>query len=171
MHNRNFVIHIRRNHIFVEEQYHCLVNRIRKMLIFEVAKEIEKDVFFVLSWTWDKEKILSSHEESNPRPLDSVLPYSSTEVHIMVTDHRYFIPFAIVSIVGDLFFHSKCFKSGYDCLLDCFSRFQIWSLAECLCFVHGQHSALSLYSYPSKVFISTSKTQRTPAKRAGGNLL
>ena len=49
MHNRNFVIHIRRDHIFVEEQYHCLVNRIRKMLIFEVAKEIEKDVFFVLS--------------------------------------------------------------------------------------------------------------------------
>ena len=34
---------------------------------------IEKDVFFVLSRAWDKEKILSPHEESNLRPSDSAL--------------------------------------------------------------------------------------------------
>ena len=28
-------------------------------------------MFFVLSTAWDKEKILSPHEESNPRPLNS----------------------------------------------------------------------------------------------------
>ena len=28
-------------------------------------------MFFVLSRAWDKEKVLSSHEESNLRPLDS----------------------------------------------------------------------------------------------------
>ena len=35
--------------------------------------------FFVLSQAWDKEKILSPHEESNLRPLDSVSWYSTTE--------------------------------------------------------------------------------------------
>ena len=36
-------------------------------------------MFLVLSQTWDKEKILSSHEESNLRPLDSALQCSTTE--------------------------------------------------------------------------------------------
>ena len=34
---------------------------------------IWKKMFSVLSWAWDKEKILSPHEESNLRPSDSVL--------------------------------------------------------------------------------------------------
>ena len=36
-------------------------------------------MFFVLSRAWDKEKILSPHEESNLRPSDSVLRCSTTE--------------------------------------------------------------------------------------------
>ena len=38
-------------------------------------------MFLVLSQTWDKEKILSSHMhgESNLRPLDSALQCSTTE--------------------------------------------------------------------------------------------
>ena len=36
-------------------------------------------MFFVLSQAWDKEKILSPHEESNLRPSDSVLQCSTTE--------------------------------------------------------------------------------------------
>ena len=40
---------------------------------------IEKDGFIVLSLTWDKEKILSPHEESNLRPSDSTLWCSTTE--------------------------------------------------------------------------------------------
>ena len=35
------------------------------MVSFELGKEIERDVFFVYSWAWDNEKILSPHEESN----------------------------------------------------------------------------------------------------------
>ena len=34
---------------------------------------LKKDVFFVLSRAWDKENILSPHEESNLRPSDSAL--------------------------------------------------------------------------------------------------
>ena len=36
-------------------------------------------MFFVLSWVWDKDKILSPNEESNLRPMDSVLRYTTTE--------------------------------------------------------------------------------------------
>ena len=36
-------------------------------------------MFFVLSRAWDKEKILSPHEESNLRPSDSALRCSTTE--------------------------------------------------------------------------------------------
>ena len=32
-----------------------LANRIRKIVSFELGKEIDKDVFFVLSQAWDKE--------------------------------------------------------------------------------------------------------------------
>ena len=42
------------------------------MVSFELSKEIKKDVF-ILSRAWDKEKILSPHEESNLRSLDSTL--------------------------------------------------------------------------------------------------
>ena len=49
------------------------------MVSFELGKEIKKDVFFVLSRAWDKEKILSLHEESNLRPSDSTLRCSTTE--------------------------------------------------------------------------------------------
>ena len=44
-----------------------------------MSKEVEKDVF-VLSRAWDKEKILSPHEESNLRPSDSALRCSTTEL-------------------------------------------------------------------------------------------
>ena len=40
---------------------------------------IEKDVFFILSRAWDKEKILKRHEESNLRPSDSAFQRSTTE--------------------------------------------------------------------------------------------
>ena len=36
-------------------------------------------MFFVLSQAWDKEKIVSPHEESNLRPSDSALWCSTTE--------------------------------------------------------------------------------------------
>ena len=36
-------------------------------------------MFFVLSWVWEKEKNLSTHEELNLRPSDSVLHFSTTE--------------------------------------------------------------------------------------------
>ena len=53
------------------------------MVGFELSKEIEIEIekrfFFVLSQVWDKEKILSPHEESNLRPLDSALQCSTTE--------------------------------------------------------------------------------------------
>ena len=41
------------------------------MVSFELGKEIEKDVFFVLSLVWDKEKMLSPHEESEDLKFDS----------------------------------------------------------------------------------------------------
>ena len=50
------------------------------MVSFEFGKEIEKDVFFVLSRVWDEEKILSPHEELNLRSSDSVLRCSTTEL-------------------------------------------------------------------------------------------
>ena len=40
---------------------------------------IEKDGFIILSLTWDKEKILSPHEELNLRPSDFMLWCSTTE--------------------------------------------------------------------------------------------
>ena len=40
---------------------------------------IKKEVFFVLSRAWDKEKIQSPHEESNLRPSDSAFRCSTTE--------------------------------------------------------------------------------------------
>ena len=45
---------------------------------FWAWKRNKKDVF-VLSRAWDKEKILCPHEESNLRPLDSMLQCSTTE--------------------------------------------------------------------------------------------
>ena len=43
------------------------------MISFELGKEIEKDIFFVLSRTRDIGKILSPHEKSYLRPSDSAL--------------------------------------------------------------------------------------------------
>ena len=37
-------------------------------------------MFFVLSRAWDKEKILSPHEESNLRPTDSAPRCTTTEL-------------------------------------------------------------------------------------------
>ena len=49
------------------------------MVSFELGEEIKEDFFFALSRAWDKEKILTLHEESNLRPSDSVLRCSTTE--------------------------------------------------------------------------------------------
>ena len=49
------------------------------MVSFELGKEREREMVFVLSRAWDKEKILSTHEESNLRPSDSALRCSTTE--------------------------------------------------------------------------------------------
>ena len=57
---------------------YCLKIEIREMVSFGLVKEIEKD-FFVLSRVWDKEKILSPHEELNLRPSDFMLWCSTTE--------------------------------------------------------------------------------------------
>ena len=51
------------------------------MISFEVSKEIENYVCFVLSRAWDKKKILSPHEELHLRPLDSTPQCSTTEPH------------------------------------------------------------------------------------------
>ena len=40
-------------------------------------RENKEKRFFVLSRAWDKEKILSLHEESNLRPSDSALQCST----------------------------------------------------------------------------------------------
>ena len=45
--------------------------------VWKIYIEIEKYVFFVLSRVWDKEKILSPHEESNLRLSDSALRCSN----------------------------------------------------------------------------------------------
>ena len=45
--------------------------------------------FFVLSRAWDKEKILSLHEESNLRPSDSALQCSTVLLEMWgFEDHR-----------------------------------------------------------------------------------
>ena len=47
---------------------------------FGIILVVNKERFFFdLSQAWDKEKILSPHEESNLRPSDSVLQCSTTE--------------------------------------------------------------------------------------------
>ena len=38
-----------------------------------------RNMFFILSQTWDKEKILSPHEQSNLKSSDSALRCSTTE--------------------------------------------------------------------------------------------
>lgn len=42
-------------------------------------------MLFILSWAWDKVKILSPHEESNPRPTDSMLQYFITVPQMLIT--------------------------------------------------------------------------------------
>ena len=54
------------------------VNRIRESVSFNLVKKYRK-MFAVLSRAWDIEKILSLHEETNLRPLDSALRCSTTE--------------------------------------------------------------------------------------------
>ena len=65
-------------HFVIKKIDSIYVNGIKEMVSFELSKEMEKDVF-VLSWTGDREKILSSHEELNLRPVDSTLWCPTTE--------------------------------------------------------------------------------------------
>ena len=55
---------------------------------------------FVLSWAWDKEKILSPHEESNLRPSDSALQCSTTEPHTLRWTRSKFIWQASCILLG-----------------------------------------------------------------------
>ena len=64
------------------------------MVSFELGKKYRK-MFFVLSRARDKEKILSPHEESNPRPSDlcsdAYLMYGSTkypQIGILLYSHH-----------------------------------------------------------------------------------
>ena len=49
------------------------------MLSFELSKEIEKDVFHLVTSMGQRKKILSPHKELNLRPSDSMLQCSTTE--------------------------------------------------------------------------------------------
>ena len=52
-------------------------------------RENKEKRFFVLSRAWDKEKILSLHEESNLRPSDSALQCSTVLLEMWgFEDHR-----------------------------------------------------------------------------------
>ena len=42
------------------------VNRIREMVTFDLCKQIEKEVFFLLLQAREREKILSPYKESTP---------------------------------------------------------------------------------------------------------
>ena len=53
------------------------------------AKKWRK-MFFLLSRIWGKEKILSSHEESNLRPTDSAIQCSTTEPQRLCGDEVYY---------------------------------------------------------------------------------
>ena len=44
-----------------------------------IPKRPERNMFFVLSQAWNKEKVLSPHQESNHRPSDFVLQCSTSE--------------------------------------------------------------------------------------------
>ena len=54
------------------------VNRIIEMVNFELGKDIEKDVFYLVTSAGQK-KNLSPHEESNLKPSDSAHRCSTTE--------------------------------------------------------------------------------------------
>ena len=58
------------------------------MVSFELSKEKRK-MSFVLSEAWDKENILFPHEESNLRPLNSLLQSSTTEPQRLVSEVYY----------------------------------------------------------------------------------
>ena len=49
------------------------------MVSFDLGKELRKMFFHLMSQAWDKEKIMSPHEELNLRPLDSTLRCSTTK--------------------------------------------------------------------------------------------
>ena len=54
------------------------VNRMREMVSFELGKEIEKDVYCLVTSVGQKQ-IFGPHEESNISPSDSAFQCSTTE--------------------------------------------------------------------------------------------
>ena len=68
---------------YLLKQCSCLVQEKKMWLpVNDVQSKIQREMFFVLSRAWDKEKKnLSPHEESNLRPPDSALRCSTTEPH------------------------------------------------------------------------------------------
>ena len=48
-------------------------------ILFEKLNFLSENMFFVLSRARDEEKLLILHEESNIRPLDSALRFSTSE--------------------------------------------------------------------------------------------
>ena len=64
--------------ILINNSLYCLPNNSYdassdNLVLDQLIIPLKKHVFFVLSQAWDKEKILSPHEELNLRPLDSML--------------------------------------------------------------------------------------------------
>ena len=57
----------------------AVVSRILPKANIPNGQVLERNMFFVLSQAWDKEKVLSPHQESNHRPSDFVLQCSTSE--------------------------------------------------------------------------------------------
>lgn len=57
----------------------AVVSRILPKANIPNGQVLERKMFFVWSQAWDKEKVLSPHQESNHGPSDFVLQCSTTE--------------------------------------------------------------------------------------------
>ena len=57
----------------------AVVSRILPKADIPNGQVLERNMFFFLSQAWDKEKVLSPHQESNHGPSDSALQCSTSE--------------------------------------------------------------------------------------------
>ena len=77
-------------------------------MITRITISISRKMFFVLSRAWDKEKILSPHEESNLRPSDvSYVSEVYYEVHMTRVLHT-----ARISNVDSVMFVDRNKRDG-----------------------------------------------------------
>ena len=92
------------------------------MVSFELGEELRK-MFFVLSRAWDKEKILSPHEELNLRPVWSKgwIPHGDSEFFLcpmLVTRRKnIFLNSSLSSKLTISTFLSKTEDGGLKCLI------------------------------------------------------